>query len=131
MCRASRSRKKGAARVCARTVQRGVCIPSPHTGQTHGPCSSGSSAAWVFARTVSVIWHRTGHQHGACSRGVCADFRCGTGRAELNTDRVKRLHGSWFRLHGACSNDFFSVARGVQFLTGQVHFFTGHAISFF
>ena len=51
---------------------------------------------------------------------MCVDFRCGTGRAELNTDRVKRLHGSWFRLHGACSSGFFGVARGVRFPSSEV-----------
>ena len=135
MCRAPRSRRKGAVRVGTRTMRvrrvryffrtRVSCTDRAREkvvqhGSWHGPCP-----LFRVARVFS-----TGRVREACA----LIFRVARGVLSSTRGMFFGQHGSRLALHGACQavlrsawGVFLQFARGVQIGTGHSRFSTGQA----
>ena len=132
MCRAPRSRRKGAAWVINTDHASEACaLLLPHTGQLHGPCHRESGSARVLARTMSVVWLARVFSTGRV-REVCA-LIFGVARGVLSSTRtvLRELHGSRFRFaRGMSSGSSVCTGRAIwhesrSFLHGSSLFLHG------
>ena len=128
MCRAPRTRRKGAARVINTDLASETCaLFLPHTGQLHEPCKRESGSAWVLARTMSVVWlawvFSTGRVREACA------LIFGVARGVLSSTRtvLRELHGSRFRFTRGMSSGS-SICTGHAIWHGSRSFLHGSSL---